>query len=152
MDPQTRTGRYVTARSPNGGFDGLTYVPAGTFTDPTFMPRLSWSASPGKVPFDWGDICDNLEAAPAGTTFVCDTSLFDDDTDDRLWAALLNGPRKMLLTPRTKKELDPWFARRANHPVKRAIEAAAETVGVEDYSEWSEAERNSFVRYVTLLA
>ena len=151
MDPQTRTGRYAAGRSPKAGFDGVTFLPAGTFSDPSFIPRLSWQAPARKTPFDWGEVCATVESAPAGTTFVCDTSLFDDDTDARLWPALLNSPGKLVFTPRVEIEMGPWFSRRPGHPVKRALDGADGAVRLEDYDKWSDAERNSYVRYVNLL-
>jgi len=92
-----------------------------------------------------------VESAPAGTTFVCDTSLFDDETDAGLWAALLNRPGKLVLTPRVEIEMGPGFSQRAGHPVKVSLDAADGAAGVADYDEWSQGERNSYIRYVNLL-
>ncbi len=150
-NPMTRLGRYITGRSPKAGFDGVSPVPAGTFSDPTFIPRLSWSGHSTKVAFDWADICAGIGNAPAGTTFFCDTSVFDDATDPRLWPALLNAPGKLMLTPRVLIEMEPWFSTHPDHPVKRAMDAKLGSVEIVEYSTWSEAERNAFLHYVNLL-
>ena len=134
MAPQTRTTRYVAGRSSKGGFDGVTYLPADSLSDPTLIPRLSWRVAASKVAFDWSQIIASVESAPAGTTFICDTSLFDDHTDAALWPALLNSPGKLVFTPRVEVEMEPWFSRRPEHPVKRALEAAEGLARVEDYA------------------
>jgi hypothetical protein len=133
------------------GFDGVSVVAPGTFADPTFIPRLSWRAQPSKAEYAWADVVATVEGAPAGTAFVCDTSLFDDVTDPRLWTALLGTPGKLHLTPRVLQELDPWFASRPLHPVKVALDTGAETVVEVDYEGWSDGELGSFRHYVNLL-
>ena len=150
-EPQTRTVRYISGRSPKAGFDGVTLVSPGTLSDPTFVPRLSWRALPAKVDYDWPEFVASIEAAPAGTAFFCDTSLFDDRTDSRLWAALLQSPGKLHLTPRVLLELDLWFASRRGHAVRVALETGANSVVQVEYDDWPETERGAYLHYVNLL-
>ncbi len=64
-EPQTRTGRYITGRSPKADFDGVSLVAPGTFADPTSIPRLSWCAQPAKVEYEWADVVATV-GSPCG--------------------------------------------------------------------------------------
>src|SRR4051812_32134328 len=147
---ETRTGRFLRDTRPGSGFAGFEHLPAAPFRDPTFVHRLSFGLPRGKVEYSWGDVCDRLRGAPG--QFICDSSIFDDVTDPRLWPSLLNAPGKLVLTPRVISELQPWFDRRPSHPVLAAMQAEDEAILQVDHSDWPVAERNAFVHYVNLLA
>src|SRR3954447_26501200 len=147
---ETRTGRFLRGTRPQAGYDGLTHLPRDLFDDPNFVPRLSFSMLADKDAYKWEDVCEGFSSAPG--QFICDSSIFDDVTDARLWPSLLNAPGKLILTPRVVSELEPWFAHRPNHPVLTAMQGGGAAVVQLDHSEWPEPERNAYVHYVNLLA
>lgn len=62
-----------------------------------------------------------MAEAPADVLFFCDTSLFDATTDERLWEALINNERKMVVVPPVRRELEPWLGTNASHVAARAV-------------------------------
>ncbi len=117
----TRTGHYLKATSPRRGFDGFTTYPAvPSSPGRAFVPRLTMIGTP-KLPYDVGEFCSGVAGTPDDVLFFCDTSLFDRNTDTRLWSALLNREGKVVIVPPVRRELDPWLASNEQHPTARAI-------------------------------
>jgi len=138
-------------RSPKQGFDGFTMeLPPAPPPGMILLQRLQVLATPKRA-YDISEICENIAANPERASFFCDTSLFDDRTDDRLWAALLNEPGKLVIVPHVYEELKPWLGRRPEHPVAKAIAAGDVGVRLFCFSGLAEWEQVAAEYYINLL-
>lgn len=114
------------------------------------MPRLTLMGTP-KLNYDAEELSRTVADASEEALFFCDTSLFDDRTDARLWKALLNREDKMVIVPPVRKELEPWLSSHANHVAGRAIlneEASVRFLGLDAEDKREQA---AFEYYVNLL-
>lgn len=82
--------------------------------------RLTVFVTP-KHPVNSANVADGIKNCSDDVLFFCDTSLFDLDTDDRIWEALLRLKRQLILLPSVEIELQPWLKARPNHRMARAI-------------------------------
>jgi hypothetical protein len=104
-----------------------------------------------KLNYDAEGLSRTVADASKEALFFCDTSLFDDRTDARLWEALLNREGKMVIVPPVRKELEPWLSSHANHVAGRAIlneESSIRFLGLDADDERGQA---AFEYYVNLL-
>lgn len=117
----TRTGQYLWGTSPRQGFDGYATFPVvPSSPGRKFLPRLAMAVTP-KLDYDVKEICRSVADVPNDVLFFCDTSLFDDSTDAKLWEALLDQEGKMVIIPQVLGELESWLTSRSTHPAARAI-------------------------------
>ena len=117
----TRTSRYLKGTSSRYGFGGSSTFPAvSSPSGRNFVPRLTILGS-AKLDYYAEGLSRTVSNASKEALFFCDTSLFDDRTDVRLWEALLNREGKMVIVPPVRKELEPWLSSHANHVAGQAI-------------------------------
>jgi hypothetical protein len=145
----TRTTRHLMGTTPSRGFDGIAPVPSETPLDPNFILRLNWAVTP-KRNYDSERVCESIERAPSDVSFFCDTSMFDVQTDDRLWPALLNHPGKLVLTPRVQLELKPWLQSHPDHIAARAMRERHEGIRFLK-NQYDEVQLACYVYYMNLL-
>jgi hypothetical protein len=147
MPRSSRTNRHLRDRH---RLEGVRAIPAGTFDDPTFIPRLSFKLtepSPAN-PGDW-DRMATIIANAGDVAFFCDNSLFADSTPAEIWPALLGRPGRLVLTTGVRAELEPWLARRPSHPVKQALDL--EETPIATYEAPGSTGQVAFDYYVGLL-
>jgi hypothetical protein len=149
MSKHTRTTRHLASEHAP---DGVTYVPSGTFRDPTFVPRLTWSILPEKVEYDATRLWTGVGTAPRDVEFFCDSNLFHDNAPPEMSEALLHGEPDTHVTPRVREELIPWLEQRTHHPLVRALSEGRTRLSVVSPADWNDPQRHAFVHYVQLLA
>lgn len=147
----TRTTRYLMGTTSSQGFDGIRkeMIPPSP-ADHVFVPRLGFVMTP-KEDYDIAELCNGISNHLNDALFFCDTSLFDDRTDDRLWLTLLQSNGKIVLIPSVLHELEPWLSTHKDHIVAKAIlnkDSCIEFGGLDA----SDAEQHAnFAYYVNLL-
>lgn len=104
-----------------------------------------------KVDYEPRDLCRTIEESPDDLMFFCDTSLFDNRTDARLWDALLNRDDKMVIVPPVHRELEPWLASHPTHPAARAILEQESSVHFLGLRPNDEREHTAAEYYINLL-
>lgn len=142
---RSRTTRHFTRSAYS---DGQVYTTRRRSDDPTFVPRLSWVGTLDKIKYDLADLCGGLAAAK-DVAFFCDNSIFEDRTPD-VWSSLVGSEADLFLTPRIEQELRPWLDRRPGHPVGNAVHQGR--LDVLSATVWSEAQQQTFIHYINLLA
>lgn len=74
-----------------------------------------------KLDYEVRELCRTIADIPDDVLFFCDTSLFDDRTDARLYGELLNKEGRIVIVPPVRRELEPWLNSRPTHAVAKAI-------------------------------
>ncbi len=117
----TRTTRYLMGTASTHGFDGIMreMIPPSP-ADHVFVPRLGFVTTP-KEDYDIVELCNGISNHLNDALFFCDTSLFDERTDNRLWQTLLQSNGKIVLIPSVLHELEPWLSTHKDHIVAKAI-------------------------------
>ncbi len=147
----TRTGRHLRGTSSRHGFDGFAMFPVvSSPPGREFMPRLTVKGT-SKLTYDATGLSQTVANASEEALFFCDTSLFDNKTDARLWKALLNREDKMVIIPSVRKELEPWLSSNASHVAGRAILNEEASVRFLDFDADDEREQATAEYYVNLL-
>jgi hypothetical protein len=147
----TRTSAHLKGTSSKEGFDGVHFVrptssPPGHF----FINRMSFFVTP-KEEFKIEEVCDQIKNAPNNVLFFCDTSVFDDKTDDRLWEALFNKNNKVAIIHSVLKELEPWLNTHNNHIATDAIINKHPSIEFINFDGIDTIEKSTFEYYVNLL-
>src|SRR5215207_264431 len=149
----TRTSQYLKGTSSRHGFDGFSTFPAVTSPPGReFVHRLTILGTP-KLSYDAEGLSWTVAEASEDALFFCDTSLFDDSTDARLWKALLNREDKMMIVPPVRKELEPWLSSHASHVAGRAIlneEPSVRFLGLDADDEREQATAEYYVNLLGL--
>ncbi len=113
-----------------------------------FVRRLHFAMT-AKDDYDVGALCRLVADNPDRALFFCDTSLFDDRTDHRLFSALLNEEGKLVIVPPVQRELEPWLATHQDHPAARAIIArdpAIQFFTLDNSGGWEDAAAEYYVK------
>jgi hypothetical protein len=114
----TETSKHIAEKRFS---DGTVVVPAGTFVDATFIPRLTLRSTP-ESPLDWSRVLSELgKQIDDGVMVFADTNLFHAATDERLWRIFSQHPTSLTLTPRVRNELEPWLNGKETHPAARLV-------------------------------
>jgi hypothetical protein len=108
----TITSRYRAHTAPRANMD----VAPGEF----ITNRLTFSRPTAKMTWSYETLAETIDAAPDGTLFFPDTSIYTRERDKTLWDALLK--RDLVIPPMVHYELrdwrrDPWY----NEHVRRAV-------------------------------
>jgi hypothetical protein len=124
-------------------------IPPEKLKDPTFVPRLSFNASPQRPRAD-AELARIWETPDYA--FFIDANLANPREGAGLWTQLLVGENRVHLTPRVFKELLPYFERHPDHPLVDAIKSEHPSLVIHD--EPKTDDRGVAVRdyYVELLA
>jgi hypothetical protein len=99
------------------------YASASDLLDPPgteYCRKCTWKQTP-KVEYDAGELAEALAQAEDRVLFFLDTSLFDTETDPRVWDALLAHKSKLVLIPAVRRELQPWIDEHADHAGAKAV-------------------------------
>jgi hypothetical protein len=115
------------------------------------LRRLELTVSP-KLDYDTSEISRLIESCRSDTLFFCDTSLFDERTDARVWDALLGGAGSMVIVPPVRLELEPWIAAHPSHVAAKAVTEASPAIQFFTYDQLEEWEINAATYYTNLLS
>lgn len=96
-------------------------VPDSVIGDPTFVPRLCWSAL-NREPRDSELLIRAMRESDRDAFFV-DSSFFDDTTPASELSELLRVPGRVHITVPVRTELDRYLETRDSHPLARAFQA-----------------------------
>jgi hypothetical protein len=147
----SRTSRYLMGRSLAEGCDGAeSYKPPPSPPNHRFIPRLCWTSTP-KGPYSARKFAEALHGHPHRPLLYCDSSLFDEKTDSRIFDALVAGPGRTIITPGVRRELEPWLAHHEGLPIARAIRNTEGSIEVRTSDCHSGSEASAFRYYVHLL-
>lgn len=134
MQPQkpkgTRTIDFLRGTNPKRGFDGSANVvpPTDPIPPNTIRTRAScWNTVP-KVDYDPAQVAEGLAQAEDRVLYFLDTSMFDTQTDHRIWEALLSRKHKLAIIPEVRKELRPWIDKHPDHIAAKAVTGDAEAL------------------------
>lgn len=148
----TRTTRYLLGTNPSHGFDGVRKVATPSSPDKhIFVHRLSFIATP-KQDYSIAELCNTFSNHLNDALLFCDTSLFDDRTDIRLWQAILQSNSKIVLIPDVQRELEPWLSSHKDHIAAKAILSKDSSIEFGDPNGANAEEQANFAYYVNLLA
>jgi len=104
-----------------------------------------------KRDYDASDIARWIESSREDVQFFCDTSLFDNRTDARIWDALLGCNGCLVIIPPVYLELAPWLASHPAHPAARAVAERNPAIQFLTYEELSAWKVNVLTYYANLL-
>jgi hypothetical protein len=115
------------------------------------IPRLGLFPTP-KVAYDAGRLAEKLAKVEDRVLFFCDTSIFDERTDRRIWDAVFSRKGKVVIVPPVYEELKPWLQTHPDHVAARAVTGRSEAIrfGGLDTSDSSKVTATEY--YVNLLA
>lgn len=149
----TRTTEYLLGTKPEKGFDGEVQKCLPNASSPpgtAFISRLSWNGTP-VVPNDPEALAQTVNCAEDRVLYYCDSSLFDRETDCRVWEALLSRRAKIVIVPHVLRELQPWLAANPDHIAAKAVTGKASAIRFLDLNRLSSSQISVREYYCNLL-
>lgn len=104
-----------------------------------------------KLDYGTDELCRTIASIPDDVLFFCDTSLFDDKTDMRLYSELLDREGRIVIIPPVRRELDPWLDTHSEHPVAKAILGEERSIKFIEPKSDHKREESAAEYYVNLL-
>jgi hypothetical protein len=150
----TRTFDYLQSMKPETGCDGVVQLPPPEGTAPPgcmMHHRLTLLVTP-KMDYDPGFLAEVIAGAEDRVLFFCDNSLFDEQTDRRIWDALFSKKGKVVIIPPVYQELRPWLDKHPDHVASRAVAGRSEAVCFAEINQNDELRVTATEYYVNLLA
>ena len=131
---ETRTTKHITSTDPRKGFDG-TAVPVIERGTPPFgwadFCRMSLNHDTNES-YDPNVIADLIGGAGDRVLFLVDNGFVDDQTNPRIYEALLSKKGRVGVISRVHDELKPWMASRPSHVFAQAVKSRSEAIQFTD--------------------